>query len=143
MKPVEFVVATERDLPLIEHLHAQQNEKNGTTHALPKLFTPLVPIVLIGYEGRTPVQALYVELVPELRFAGCDPKATAHSRREAGRIFYALQSMGHSGVQCKVPNDEIGEMIRKPLEEVGFKDETAKFLHFYKQFESFDGGDSA
>lgn len=130
-------LAKPRHLPVIERLHAAQNAAQGTNTALPRLFdakgdfAPNIAMVFMVERDDEPVQAFWFICVPEVCFAGCDGKATAYAQSEIDRIAFALRGMGFSGLNCKVPG-EMGEAIRPFLEGAGFEDETARFVHFFK-----------
>ena len=129
-------VARHSDWPLIQEFHKEQNRQQQTNYALPRLFSPdgsFAPNIAMAFmveRNGKPVQSFYFELVPEVCFAGCDPKATAYARREIDRIAFGLRAMGFTGINCKVP-EHVAESIRTPLEHAGF-DEDQKITHFFK-----------
>ncbi len=139
MKPIILRPATPADLPFIKRFHAEQNERDGTSYPLPRLFdkegnlTDRVPVVLVGVEEGSdePVQAIWVERRAELMFAGCDPKATAFARRDIDGLAAVLTWLGYSGLHCDVPLTLV-EAIRKPLGKAGFEQNDHRLAHFFK-----------
>ena len=139
MKPIILRPATPADLPFIKRFHAEQNQRDGTSYPLPRLFdkegnlTDRAPVVLVGVvEGSDePVQAIWVERRAELMFAGCDPKATAFARRDIDGLAAVLTWLGYSGLHCDVPVALV-EAIGKPLDKAGFERNDERLAHFFK-----------
>ncbi len=139
MKPIILRPATPADLPFIKRFHAEQNERDGTSYPLPRLFdkegnlTDRAPVVLVGVEEGSdePVQAIWVERRAELMFAGCDPKATAFARRDIDGLAAVLTWLGYSGLHCDVPLALV-EAIGKPLGKAGFEQNDHRLAHFFK-----------
>lgn len=124
-----------QDEPLIRRLHEEQNRLQGTTTALPRLFTeegsyaPNIALAFIVERDGVAVSSFYFELVPEVCFAGCDPQATAVARREIDRIAFGLRAMGYTGINCKVP-EHMNAHIEKPLYKAGFREDVGLVHHF-------------
>lgn len=139
MKSIILRPATPADLLFIKRFHAEQNERDGTSYPLPRLFdkdgnlTDRAPVVLVGVEEGSdePVQAIWVERRAELMFAGCDPKATAFARRDIDGLAAVLTWLGYSGLHCDVPVALV-EAIRKPLGKAGFEQNDHRLAHFFK-----------
>ena len=137
MRQVTLRLATPADLPLIRRFHQEQNEAHGTQCALPTIFAPNgdfarnIPIALIGEEGGVARNSLYVDLVPELCFAGCDPKATAYAQRDIDRLAYLLRGQGLTSMQTLVPI-QADPAIGKPLRRAGFEPTDTKLRHYFK-----------
>jgi hypothetical protein len=139
VKPIILRPATPADLPFIKRFHAEQNERDGTSYPLPRLFdkdgnlTDRAPVVLVGVEEGSdePVQAIWVERRAELMFAGCDPKATAFARRDIEGLAAVLTWLGYSGLHCDVPLALV-EAIGKPLGKAGFEQNDHRLAHFFK-----------
>jgi hypothetical protein len=139
VKPIILRPATPADLPFIKRFHAEQNERDGTSYPLPRLFdkegnlTDRAPVVLVGVEEGSdePVQAIWVERRAELMFAGCDPKATAFARRDIDGLAAVLTWLGYSGLHCDVPLALV-EAIGKPLGKAGFEQNDHRLAHFFK-----------
>jgi hypothetical protein len=125
----------------VEHQAAQ-----GTNYELPNLFGPSIAIALVGVEdpGPHPDQhgaggtgggvirnCIYVETIAELRFVGCDPKATAFGRREIEGLSYVLKLQGFRWLECFVPR-QLKKMIQKPLRRAGFVCVDRELAHFAK-----------
>lgn len=129
-------LARPSDWPLIQKFHDEQNKLQGTRTALPRLFDGngdfarnIAMAFIVERDGK-PVSSFFFELVPEVCFAGCDPKATAFARREIDRIAFGLRGMGFTGINCKVPVS-VADVIKSPLEAAGF-DEDRDLRHFFK-----------
>ena len=74
---------------------------------------------------------LSAEKVAELRFVGCDPKATAFGRREIDGLSYVLKLQGFRWLECFVPR-QLKKMIQKPLRRAGFHCVDRELTHFAK-----------
>ena len=72
---------------------------------------------------------IYAEAVAELRFVGCDAKATACSRGEIDGFVYVLKRMGFRWLECFVPR-KLKKMIQKPLQRAGFTCVDRELAHF-------------
>jgi hypothetical protein len=139
MKKIILRPATPDDLPIIRRLHAEQNERDGTSYPLPLFFTgrdpsQRVPVSLVGVEEDTGniVQAIWIERRAELMFAGCDnPKATAFARRDIDAMAAVLGWLGYTGLHCDAPL-AVAEAVWKPLEKAGFEQNDERLAHFYK-----------
>ena len=113
MRRITLRQATAQDWPAIQRLHREHQAAQGTNYELPNLFGPAIAIALVGVEdpgdrpargGRTGGGAIrnciYVETIAELRFVGCDPKATAFGRREIEGLSYVLKLQGFRWLEC-------------------------------------------
>jgi hypothetical protein len=140
MKPVILRPARPADLADMRRWHREQNERDGTCYPLTPIFcadgtlSKTVPLALVGMEGETPVNAFYVELVPELMFIGCNPKATACERRDVEAVLSVLRWQGYSGLNCRVPRIRL-DSIRKPLEKAGFRSTEKELVNFFRDYE--------
>jgi|SRR5579859_3974480 len=140
MDPVILRPAIPNDIPLIRNWHKGQNERDGTNYPLTEIFTAHgtlaknVPVALIGEEKGEPRGAIYVELVPELMFAGCNPKLTACSRRDIDAMLAVLSWQGYRGLNCRVPR-QVLSYVRKPLEKAGFASTEDRLVNFFRDLE--------
>ena len=142
MRPIVLRQMIPAHLGIVQRLHREQNERDGTSYPLPRifdrngLFAPSVPVALVGVpEGESePVQAIWVERRAELMFAGCDPKATAFARRDIDGLGGVLAWLGYSGLHCEVPVER-AKSIAKPLAAAGFRETDTKLAHFYREIE--------
>lgn len=127
---LSFRDAVPDDWPTIQQLHAKQQEAQGTSYELPVLFGKQFPIALVGCDDEGVIrQCFYVESVAELRFIGCDPKATALSQREADGLCYVLKKLGFRYLECYVPR-ELKGAISKPLKRARFEDKEQELAYF-------------
>ena len=132
MKRVTLRQANQEDWPQIKRLHQEQQAAQGTTYELPWLFSNSIAIALVGVdESGTIRNCIYVEKVAELRFVGCDPKATAFGRREIEGLSYVLKLQGFRWLECFVPR-QLKKMIQKPLRRAGFDCVDRELAHFAK-----------
>jgi hypothetical protein len=153
MRRITLRQATEQDWPAIQQLHREHQAAQGTNYELPNLFGPAIAIALVGVEdpGPHPGQhpgthgaggaggtgggairnCIYVETIAELRFVGCDPKATAFGRREIEGLSYVLKLQGFRWLECFVPR-QLKKMIQKPLRRAGFACVDRELAHFAK-----------
>jgi hypothetical protein len=129
------------DMKDIAAWHKEQNERDGTNYPLVRLFnsdgtlSQRVPVALVGEKDGEPKQALYVERVGELLFAGCDPEATAFARRDIDALAAVLYWQGYRALHCKVPR-ETAKSVSKPLIRAGFRCVDDEFSHFFKDLEA-------
>ncbi len=120
MKRITLRAATPEDLPAIQQLHREHQAAQATHYELPWLFGPAIAVALVGVDEDGAIRnCIYVERIAELRFVGCDPKATAFGRREIAGLSYVLKLQGFRCLDCFVPR-KLKAMIRKPLERAGF-----------------------
>src|ERR1700677_2196157 len=78
MRRITLRQATQQDWPAIQRLHREHQTAQGTNYELPNLFGPAIAIALVGVEeGGAIRNCIYVERIAELRFVGCNAKATA------------------------------------------------------------------
>jgi hypothetical protein len=132
MQPITLREATPDDWPAIVKLHLEHQAAQGSNYELPYLFTPQIAIALVGVdEANTIHNCIYVESIAEMRFVGCDPKATAFSRREIQGLSYALKLRGFRWLECFVPR-KLKQMIQKPLCRAGFECVDRELAHFAK-----------
>ena len=132
MKRITLRQAAHDDWPSIVALHQEHQAAQGTNYELPWLFGPAIAVALVGVdEGGTIHNCVYVETVAELRFVGCDPKATAFSRREIAGLSYLLKLQGFRWLECFVPRP-LKKMIEKPLRRAGFDCVDRELAHFAK-----------
>lgn len=125
-----FRNAVPEDWPSLQQLHADQQAVQGTNFELPSLFSKQFPIVIVGSDDAGVIrQCFYVESVAELRFIGCDPKATALSQREADALCYWLKLLGFRWLECFVPK-QFQRAISKPLRRAGFEYKGKELAYF-------------
>ncbi|MDE2102640.1 MAG: hypothetical protein KGL39_35670, partial [Patescibacteria group bacterium] len=122
MRKLLYREATPEDWPAIVQLHLHQQAMQGTNYELPRIIrNQMIPLALVGVDDEGAVrQCLYVEAVAELRFVGCDARATALSRREATGVAYVLKLKGFRWIECVVPR-KLKKHIEKPLRLAGFE----------------------
>jgi hypothetical protein len=133
MRRITLRQATQQDWPLIQRLHREHQAAQGTNYELPNLFGPSIAIALVGVEegGGNIRNCIYVETIAELRFVGCDAKATAFGRREIEGLSYVLKLQGFRWLECFVPR-QLKKMIQKPLRRAGFTCVDRELAHFAK-----------
>jgi hypothetical protein len=132
MRRITLRPATPEDWPAIQQLHQEHQAAQGTTYELPWLFGPAIAVVLAGVDERGVIRnCVYVEQIAELRFVGCDARATAFSRREITGLTYLLKLLGFRWLECFVPRP-LKKMIQKPLLRAGFSCVDRELAHFAK-----------
>ncbi len=157
MRRITLRQATQQDWPAIQRLHQEHQAAQGTNYELPSLFGPAIAIALVGVEdpGTHPGQhpgthpgthgaggaggtgggairsCIYVETVAELRFVGCEPKATAFGRRAIEGLTYVLKMQGFRWLECLGPRP-LKKLIQKPLRQAGFACVDRELAHFTK-----------
>ena len=132
MKRITLRQAARADWPRIVELHQEHQAAQGTNYELPWLFGPSIAVALVGVDAGGAIHnCVYVETVAELRVVGCDPKATAFSRREIAGLSYLLKLQGFRWLECFVPRS-LKKMIEKPLRRAGFDCVDRELAHFAK-----------
>lgn len=130
MKKISYRNATPEDWPAIMAFHIEQQQKQQSDFELPYLFTKQFPVVLVGEDEDGKLRnCFYCEAVAELRFVGCDPRATAFSQREADGLCYLLRLMGFRWLETYVPR-RLAKMIGKPLKRAKFQCVDSELSHF-------------
>ncbi len=132
MRRISLRQASPEDWPKIQQLHREHQTAQGTDYELPWLFGPAIAVALVGVEETGTIRnCIYVEAVAELRFVGCDAKATAFGRREIEGLSYVLKLQGFRWLECFVPRS-LKRMIGKPLQRAGFACVDRQLAHFTK-----------
>ncbi len=132
MRPIALRLAKREDWPAIQALHREHQAAQGTNYELPDLFGPAIPLALVGVEAQGTIRScIYVEAIAELRFVGCDPKATAFCSRDVEGLSYAIKLLGFRWLECFVPR-QLKKMIQKPLRRAGFVCVDRELAHFTK-----------
>ena len=130
MNRITYRDATPEDWPAIKVFHVEQQRLQKTNYELPWLWGENFPVVLVGVDRNGKLRnCFYTELVPELRFVGCDPIATAFSQREADGLCYVLKLMGFRCLDCFVPR-ALKKAIAKPLSRAKFRCKDKEFSLF-------------
>lgn len=130
MNRITYRDATPEDWEDIKSFHVEQQRLQKTNYELPWLWGKNFPVVLVGIDEDGKLRnCFYTELVPELRFVGCDPRATAFSQREADGLCYVLKLMGFRYLECFVPR-KLKKAISKPLKRARFKDKDKELSYF-------------
>jgi hypothetical protein len=132
MRRITLRQATHKDWGAIQQLHLDHQAAQGTNFELPNLFGSAIAIALVGTEEDGTIKScIYVETIAELRFVGCDPKATAFCRREIEGLSYLLKLQGFRWLECFVPR-QLKASILKPLQRAGFACVDHELAHFAK-----------
>jgi hypothetical protein len=132
VKRITLRQATAQDWPVIQQLHREHQAAQGTNYELPYLFDPAIAVALVGVDEHDSVcNCIYVERIAEMRFVGCDARATAFGRREISGLRYVLKLQGYRWLECFVPRP-LQRMIGKPLRKAGFVCVDRELAHFTK-----------
>lgn len=132
MKRISLRQANAEDWPAIQQLHREHQATQGTDYELPYLFGPAIAVALVGVDEDGAIRnCIYVERIAEMRFVGCDPKATAFGRREIVGLAYVLKLQGYRWLECFVPRP-LKRMIARPLCKAGFACVDEDLAHFTK-----------
>jgi hypothetical protein len=138
MKRISLRQAAEEDWPAIVRLHIEHQAAQGTNYELPYLFSPQIAVALVGVDDEDRIHnCIYVERIAEMRFVGCEPKATAFSRREVRGLAYLLRLQGYRWLECFVPR-KLKKAIQKPLRRAGFECVDRELAHFAKDLRGSD-----
>lgn len=130
MKRIDFRCMALDDWPAIQQLHRDQQAAQQTDYELPLLWGPSIAVALVGVDNTGKIHnCIYVELVGELRFVGCDPKATAFGQRQVTSVSYLLKQRGIRWLETYIPR-QLKQMIEKPLRRAGFTCVDDELSHF-------------
>lgn len=103
---LSFRDAVPEDWDAIKKLHVEQQAKQGSHFELPFLFGWPFPVVHVGVDKNGVIRSCrYCEAVPEMRFIGIDPRATAQAQRDADGFCYVLKLKGFRELSCCVPRE--------------------------------------
>lgn len=125
------------DVPLLLPYHQEQNERDGTSYPMPRMFDEKgrlddnIAMALTMERDGHPVQAVvfcHVQRACEMMLVGCDAKATIYSAREIEAARYVLKSLKIETIHCLVPN-HLRSQLTRTLCNAGFEN---KFSHFYQ-----------
>jgi hypothetical protein len=132
MRRVTLRTAILEDWPAIQQLHRDHQRMQGTNYELPWLFGPAIAVALVGTDDTGAIRnCVYVERIAELRFVGCDARATAFCGREIAGLAYLLKVQGFRWLECFVPRP-LKRIIQKPLVRAGFECVDGELAHFAK-----------
>jgi hypothetical protein len=130
MKRIRLRQATPDDWPAIQQLHRAHQAAQGTNYELPPLFDRSIAIALVGVDDDSTIRScIYIETIAELRFVGCDPRATAFGRRDIQGLRYFLKLQGFRWLECFVPR-ALKPSLQKPLQLAGFACVDRELAHF-------------
>lgn len=140
MKRVSLRLAKPLDWPTILRLHQEQNERDGTSYPHPELFDGNgdflsgIALALVGVrDGKVMQSIVFESRCVEMSLYGCDPTATAYSRRDIHAAQYILENKGFVGINTFVPKVVVTS-IEKPLKKAGFKRNDDVLAHFFREF---------
>lgn len=106
------------DLPALRQRLAEQNERDGTSYALPQIFdtngrrVPSIALALVAYDVETGevVQGHVYERTVEQMTFGISPEATVCSMHEQEAVFFLLREKGYRDLHVLVPDQRVGDM---------------------------------
>jgi hypothetical protein len=106
------------DVPVVNRLLQEQNERDSTSYSLPLLFDAYgrrlqgIPLALIAEDVETHEvhQAHVWEQTVEQTSYGINPRATVCSMKEFDAIAYVLRQRGFRDMHTLVPTERVGQM---------------------------------
>lgn len=128
------------DVPAVLERLKEQNERDGTSYALPQVFDAEgcrlahVPLALVAVDAETGEvrQGHVYEATLEGMTFGIDAQATACSLREHPGVFYLLRERGFKDLHTLVPEERVAEMEHGLTRKLGMIDTGKRLRHFYR-----------
>lgn len=132
---------TPADVPLVQRLLVEQNERDGTSYGLPVLFDAQgrrlqrIPLALVAEDEHTHrvEQATVWEQTLEMTSYGTNPRATACTMREQGGFIHLLRERGYRDMHTFVPMERV-EQIGGGLDRI-LKMKGTGLTHFYRMLD--------
>jgi hypothetical protein len=128
------------DLPAVEALLREQNERDQTSYAVPVVFdqegkrVPNVALALVAVDSETGqvVQGYVFERTIEMMCFGTDPQASIETMHEQAGIFYLLLARGYRDLHIAVPKNRAQD-VEGGLDRILGMVDTSEFTkHFYR-----------
>lgn len=109
---------TPADVPAVLERLREQNERDGTSYGLPRIFDARgarlarIPLALVAVEVKTGhvMQAHVWEQTVEQTSYGVSAAATVCSMREQEAVFYLLRERGYRDEHIFVPPQRVAEL---------------------------------
>jgi len=128
------------DVPAVEALLREQNERDQTSYGLPLVFdqegkrVPNVALALVAVDSETGqvVQGYVFERTIEMMCFGTDPQVSVETMHEQDGIFYLLRSRGYRDLHIAVPKNRAQD-VEHGLDRILGMIDTSEFTkHFYR-----------
>lgn len=105
------------DVPKVIELLRKQNERDGTSYAVPPIFDAngqrlsSIPLALVAVteDGEIRQGHVFERTVEQMTF-GIDPEATVCSMREQDAVFFLLRERGYRDLHILVPPERAPQM---------------------------------
>lgn len=128
---------TPADVPAVLALAKEQNERDGTSYAVPHVFDEKgrrrrnVPLALVAVddEGRVRQAHVYEMTLEQMTF-GTDARATVASMHEQDAVFFLLRERGFIDLHILVP-EQRAEQMDHGLERI-LRMSATKMRHYYR-----------
>lgn len=133
---------TAADTPALQERLAEQNQRDGTSYALPQVFdaggrrVASIALALVAYDVETGdvVQGHIYERTVEGMTFGISPEATVCSMHEQEAVFFLLREKGYRDLHVLVPNQRVGDMEHGLDKILRMKNTGGVLTHFYRLF---------
>jgi hypothetical protein len=135
---------TPEDQGAVDHLCRQQNQRDGTDYAPPRLYVvgedglDPNPNVALGFKvvrnGRI-VQAHVFERSLELMTFGSDPRAMALSLKELPAAIVLLKRQKYEGFHTRIGRGFLDQWERSLVDRLRIKQDDQRLAHFYRPFQ--------
>lgn len=143
MKKYNMRLLEPGDMEQLKALHREQNERDGTSYPLPRMFgykghfDPDIALALAVEKRGQLVQGVYFQTrFAEMCLAGCNAEASARLRQESSAVQYTLRSLGLKRVITHIPLG--GPLaIEQGLLRAGFRSLRADFHTFFLDIEGY------
>ena len=137
-----------QDLPRIEQLAREQNERDGTSYPVPPIFdydadgraVPALnaPLALVTERDGVVEQGSVFIRTLELMVFGTEPRATVASVRNNPSVFYLLREKGYEDLHVFIPQTRAAAMQNRLALGMGLKRDDARLAHFYRTLKAED-----
>ena len=137
------------DVPALLEKLREQNERDGTSYALPPVFDAagrrlgMVPLALVAVDVMTGevVQGHVWETTVEHLAIGIEPGATVSSIREQEAVWYLLRQRGFKDEHMLIPHTSAPLMENGLAKMLGMIDTGKVLKHFYRMLDPVENAE--
>ena len=134
---------TPADVPALVERLREQNDRDGTSYALPQVFDAQgvrlarIPLALVAVDvetGEVRQGHVWEQTVEHMTF-GMDAEATVCSMREQEAVFFLLRERGFVDEHLLVPNVRVKQMEHGLKSLMGMIETRRELRHFYRRLD--------
>lgn len=105
------------DIPAVQELLREQNERDGTSYTVPNLFDGngsllrniVLALVAVTSDGEVKQAHVWEKTIEQMTI-GIDPEVTVCSMREQDAVFFMLRERGYRDFHILVPPERAPQM---------------------------------